>query len=509
MAKKLRDQYDAIVIGAGCGGVTVASLLAKKGRDVLLLEQGDFIGGCCSTFEKKGFRFDAGASILEDIEIIDQVYQRLGSSLAKEVKLKVCDPVYDVLLSDGSKLRIPLDSDKTADEIAHISPGDGRRWKKYARRLGEFLDTALRGFFVMPANTLGDMLRIFKRTPALLKFGTLFAGSYQGLMQRYFKDKRILESMSFQSFYVGLPPALAPAYFAMLPYSEHRGVYYPEGGMGRVPEGILRLGKKTGLEVALKTAVAKILVKNRKAYGVELADGRKILSSVVVSGINAKSMYQKMIGHEHLPWIVRAGLKSYEYSMATPMIYLGLDYRPPLTAHHTLVTIPTAAMNRYWYDYYKKGIYPKEQFGIICWPTFSDPGMAPRGKHILILTLAPGPYRLKDKNWDEVKEELMAGIIDYYSNKYIPGLKEHVRVAEFSTPLDFERRLLSPEGAIYALRQDVTNASVFRPAARSKSIRNLYLVGASTHPGGGVPTTIASGMIGADLIEADLAGRKI
>lgn len=157
-------------------------------------------------------------------------------------------------------------------------------------------------------------------------------------------------------------------------------------------------------------------------------------------------------------------------------------------------------MNRYWDEEYLQGNYPEKQFGIISWTTASDPSLAPRGHHIIILTLAPGPYRLKDKNWDEIKKDLMKRIITYYSDRYIPGLKEHVKVAEFATPLDFERRLLSPEGAIYPLRQDFTNASMFRPSAKSKSIRGLYLVGASTHPGGGVPTTMASGMIGADLV---------
>ncbi|MFO1526818.1 MAG: NAD(P)/FAD-dependent oxidoreductase [Turneriella sp.] len=495
-----KASYDAIVIGAGCGGTTAAALLAKNGYDVLLLEQSSLIGGCCSTAKIKGYNFDLGASIIEDADVIDEVFGRLGTSLAKEVKLVPCEPVYDCMLSDGSRVQIPTDIEATVAELAKVSPADAKRFRKYVKKFRDFTETALKGFFVMPARGLIDMAKIFMRTPGLLKFGGLFVGSYEGALRKFFKERRVLESMSFQSFYVGLPPELAPAYFAMLAYSEHRGVYYTKGGMGQIPEAIVRVGKSHGLELRQNTRVKRILLTKRKVQGVELSDGTRISAPIVISGINAKQMYKELIGHENLPWLVKKGLDSYEYSMATPMIYLGLDYKPPLKAHHTLVTIPTEEMNRYWDEKYLKGEYSEKQFGIISWTTKSDPSLAPKGHHIIILTLAPGPYKLKDKNWDDIKKDLMKRIIDYYSEKYLPGLKDHVKVAEFATPLDFERRLLSPEGAIYALRQDFANASMFRPSAKSKSIQGLYLVGASTHPGGGVPTTMCSGMIGADLV---------
>jgi phytoene desaturase len=159
-------------------------------------------------------------------------------------------------------------------------------------------------------------------------------------------------------------------------------------------------------------------------------------------------------------------------------------------------------LNDYWWNVYKQDRYGKEHFGIISWTSHSDPGLAPReGHHVIVLTLEPAPYRLRDTSWDAYKPALTEQIINYMSERYIPGLIDHIQVAELSTPVDFERRLLSPEGAIYALRQDLTSGVTFRPAAKSKSIKGLYLVGASTHPGGGVPTTIASGMIAADLIQ--------
>ncbi|MDD5712257.1 MAG: FAD-dependent oxidoreductase, partial [Smithellaceae bacterium] len=261
-----------------------------------------------------------------------------------------------------------------------------------------------------------------------------------------------------------------------------------------------RCGEQLGMEVRLNTLVRKVMINDGRAVGIVLADGTEITADIVVSDINAKKLYLDLVGVEHLPRLARIGVKSYEYSMATPMLYLGVDYTPPLDGHHTLVTVPMEEMSDYWWRHYKKNRYPAEQFGIISWTSGSDPSLAPAGGNVIILTMAPGPYRLEGTTWDEEKPRLTERIIDFMSRKYIPGLADHVKVALLSTPVDFEKRLLSPEGAIYALRQDIPHTTIFRPAAKSKSVEGLYLVGASTHPGGGVPTVIASGMIAADLI---------
>lgn len=492
--------YDVIVIGTGCGGLSVASQLAHQGRSVLVLEQSDRVGGCCSTFESQGYRFDLGASIIEFVQVINWAFERMGTSVWNEVDLVECDPTYSVILKDGTRMTYPSSFDRSADEIRRISPKDATGWYAYGRAMQGFMDAALAGFFCNPANGLLDMARMIAGTPALLKYGGMVAGSYQDVITKYMKDPRVRESLAFQTFFMGLPPELLPGIYGMIPYGEHKGIYYSKGGMIGIPEAFRRVGERHGMEVCLNTEVRRVMVENGRARGVVLRDGTEIRSRVVVSNINAKVLYRDLIGLEHLSRLARIGIGSYEYSMATPMLYLGVDYDPPLTGHHTLITIPMEEMNSFWWNVYKKGKFPIEQFGIISWTSGTDPDLAPDGHHTIILTLCPGPYRLAGRSWDEAKPELTEKIIEYMSKAYIPGLKEHVKVAHFSSPVDFEKRLLSPEGAIYALRQDVCHSTVFRPAAKSKSIDGLYLVGATTHPGGGVPTTVASGMIAADLI---------
>jgi phytoene desaturase len=492
--------YDVIVIGAGGGGVAAGALLARGGRKVLLLEQSDLIGGCCSTFEREGYRFDAGASIVEVIDSIENAFRGMGTTFQEEVDLVPCDPVYSCILRDGSHFDVPLSRDATAEAMSRISPEDGKGFLRFADYLSGFLAETQKGFFTSPLNGFGDMSRIFKGSPGLLNYQDLFIGSYQDILRKYFKSEKIQETMSFQTWYVGLPPELAPGVFSLLAYSEHEGVWYPKGGMGAIPEALARCGEREGMELRLNSRVRKILVRDRRVQGVVLADGTEITTKAVVSNINAKTLYLDLVGEEHLPRLVRYGIKSYEPSVSAIMVCLGVDYEPPLDAHHTIITAPYEEMNDYWWNRYLKGQLPREQFGLVCWSTKSDPSLAPEGCHA-INVIFMGPYQLSGTDWDREKNGFLEDSIAYLSRKAVPGLEDHVQVAEVITPLDYERRLLHPGGAIYGLQEDLAAQTVFRPRSRSKAVGGLYLAGASTHPGGGVPAVIGSGIIAAGLVE--------
>ncbi len=491
--------YDVIVIGAGLGGLTAGALLAREGRRTLVLEQSGNIGGCCSTYEKEGYRFDVGATILEIMAPFELLFERLGTSLWEEVDLEPCDPVYGIIFPDGSRLAYPASVEEKAEIISRLSPEDGRAWLEYARYVGDFMRTAVGGFFLSSMNGMADMVRVFLRDPHLLRFLSLFNRSFEDVMRRFFKDERVLDSLSYPGKFCGLPPALAPGIFAFLSYAEHEGVYFPRGGMIALPEAVRRCGERFGLEVKVRQRVDKVMVRGHRVEGVKLADGTEITAGAVISNVNAKALYLDMIGEENLPWLARQGIKSYRLSASAPMINVGLNRRPPLDAHHTLITESMDRMNEYWFGDMRRGLLPRETFGLVCFPTFSDPSMAPEGHHVLNIVQS-GPYHVKEIDWDRDKKAYGEQQLERLSERAIPGLADHVTVMDVLTPRDYERRLLLPEGAILGLDMDLPSSAVFRPAARSKSIRGLYLCGSSTHPGGGLPSVVASGIIAADLV---------
>ncbi len=493
--------YDVVVIGAGLGGLSAGALLAAQGRRVLVMEQSKAIGGCCSTFEREGYRFDVGASIIEIIEPIERVFEKLGTTLQKEVDLIACDPIMSFIYPDGERITAPLSVEETGRIIASISPEDGAHWDEFCAFADDLMKVTLDTFFQMPAATLADMGAIIKKNPRFLKFLPVFLSSYQDILERYFRDEKVLKMMAYQALYFGLPPNLVPGPYAMVPYSEHVGIYYPRGGMIRIPEALQRVGELHGMQVRTGTRVSKVLMEGRRAIGVRLADGSEISAKIVVSDINAKTLYLDMICAEYLPTAVARGIRSYKLSVSVPMIYLALDESPELEAHHSVIAVSPEELNRYYYDNLLTGRLNEGPFGLICWPTHNDKSLAPLGKHVLNL-IPQGFYHLADSDWDSEKPHYVERTIESLSRIAIPGLKDKVIFAECATPLDFERDLLLPEGAIYCLQQDLTAQAVFRPATRSKSVNGLYLVGSSTHPGGGVPSTIASGYIAAGLIEA-------
>jgi len=495
-------QYDAVIIGAGLGGLTTGAVLAKRGKKVLVLEQSGQIGGCCTTYEVGKYKYDIGASVVEMLPIIDGVFAELGTTFEKEVDLIQCDPIYSVIFPDNSRLTIPMSVEGAADEIGKISPEDRKGFLEYAKTFEAFIEGNGLDFFTMPMNTLGDFMGAFKKIPVLAKFNKYFFMTYGDVLNKFFKSPKIKQSMAYQSFYSGHSPEQAVGIFAIIPYMEHKGIYYPRGGMIKIPQAIQRLGEKSGLEVRVNAEVVKVIVDDsRRAKGVVLKNGEKIEAKVVVSNINARKLYIDLVGEENLPSIVKTGIKSYNLSKSTPYICLGVDYDPPLDAHHTLMTRDVEEINAFWWEKYRKGYLPtpQEQFGLICCPTKADPSLAPKGHHIVALDFQ-GPFKLAGQTWDDVKEEFSENLVSYLSERIIPGLKDHVQDMTVSTPLDFERRLLNPGGAFYCFQQDLSAQAVFRPASKSKAIKGLYLAGASTHPGGGVPTVMASGVIAANQI---------
>ncbi len=493
--------YDAIVIGAGVGGISCGSILAKKGLKTIILENHSEIGGYCSTFEDQGYQFDTGACIVEFPEAYDAIFEYLGRKREDYIEFRGIEPLYSFRTQDGEYIDIPTDINEMYEIIKQYSKKDARNWLKFCDYWRDMQEKGMDKFLNSHMLTWKSMLNMFDST--MLKFLPVFMTTYEVLIKKWFSHQKTLDTFGFQSYWIGLPPRLCPGMYAVVNYGEHEGIYYPKGGMVSIPKGLLAVGKEYGLEIKLNTKVTGVIVKNGKARGVELSDGTKLTSKLVVSNINAISLYLDLIGEEHLPRKVRKGVKSYKLSIPMPAIYLGIEGDVPLRAHHSLQLGRFQQMNDTWDKGFAKNRFVDEPISMLCCPTKTEPSLAPEGHHAMTL-LSMGPYKLDHGTWDDRRDEFIERVLGFVDSTLWPGINDQIVYKNISTPLDFERKLLSPEGAVFAIRNDIPSTMFFRPANRSKSIEGLYLVGASTHPGGGVPSVAASGRITADLIEEDL-----
>lgn len=500
--------YDVVVIGGGVGGLSAAALCQKAGMKTLVLEQSGRIGGCCSTYETDGFHFDVGASVVEAPQAFHELFKRLDLELEDYIPLVRVDPIYDYCDNTrGVRFAYPTSVEGTAEVISRFSPEDGRAFlefaKKYTPKIVELIDN----FFYAPCQGFLDVIKLVQRYPGLLSALPMFLTTHQKIVSRYFKDDDVLASMAFQSFYAGQPPDMCAGVYAIVGLIEHEGIFYPKGGMIQIPAGIQKALEELGGEVQFDKRVVRIITQDRTALGVELWDGTEITAGSVIAAVNAREVYMKMIGREHLPWHVWRGISSMELSMPCPMIYLGIDYEPPLRAHHTLTLTGPKVMNDFWSDSYMKGkVYEKdgqpEVLGLISWASKVDPELAPEGKHVLT-HMGLAPYELVGNDWDRYKQQWIEDAIRTIEKYVIPDLSDHVVYSDMATPKDLERMLLTPGGAVYGIQTDISHMAMFRPSNKSKSIDNLYLAGASTHPGGGVCTVIAGGIITANLVTRD------
>ena len=502
--------YDVVVIGGGVGGLSTAALCQKAGMKTLVLEQSERIGGCCSTYETEGFHFDVGASVVEMPGAFEELFKRLGLPREKYVPFVPVDPIYDFRdNSRGVQFSYPASIEETAEVIARFSPEDARSFMAFAKKFTPIISGLVDNFFYLPCASFLDSLKLVVNYPRMLQVLPMFVTTHQKVVARYFKNEDVRASMAFQSFYGGLPPDLCAGLYAIIGLLEHEGIFYPPGGMIRIPAGIQRAFEDLGGETRFNARVVRVMVEDRRALGVELWDGSEIRARNVVGAINAKKLYMELIGREHLPWHVWRGIDSMVLSMPCPMIYLGVDYEPPLNAHHTLNLTSAKVMNDYWSEYYLKGKLYKvegrlEVMGLVSWASKIDPSLAPAGKHV-ITHMGLAPYNLAGNDWDRYKERYVDEAIATMERTLIPDLSKHVVYRDMATPKDLERMLLHPGGAVYGIQTDISHMAVFRPANRSKAIRNLYLAGASTHPGGGIPGVLAGGIITGGLIERDNA----
>jgi len=525
--------YDVIIIGGGHNGLVNAACLARAGRRVLVLERRHVLGGAAVTEEiYPGFKYSVCSYVVSLLrpEIIREL------DLARHgLEILPLDGTFTPM-PDGNHLWRVNDHGRTRREIARHSKLDAEAYDEYGKAMIEM------GRFVKPILTLEppdpssldprglmDLWSLVSRFRALTETDQynqiqLMTMSASDFLDQWFETDVLKATMAASGIIGTFLGVRSPgtAYVLLHHYmGEIDGAFrswgLSRGGTGAISEAIAAAAREAGAEIRTETAVSKIIVKDGAAVGVVLANGDYLTGSVISSSVDPHVTFMKMIGAEHLPDDFVGDIQRYKFRGSSGKVNLALDALPDFTAmpgdgphlRGAISISPSVDYMERAYDSAKYGQYSKRPYVDIVIPSLTDPSVAPAGKHVMSCFVQYAPYHLKEGTWDEQREAFGDTVIDTIA-EYAPNIRNIILHRQVLTPLDIEREFGLTEGNIFQGELTLEQLFFLRPApgwAKYRTpVRNLYMCGSATHPGGGIMG--ASGRNAARRILKDLGARE-
>ena len=478
-----------IVIGSGFGGLAAAIRQQAKGYPTTLLEMRDKPGGRAYVYEDAGFTFDAGPTIVTVPFIFEELAALTGKPLDHYIKIVPCDPYYRIFFDDGSVFNYTGDQTELEAEIAKFSPQDVegyRRFLAYSEKIFEraFTDLADHSF-----HSLWEMIKV---APDLIRLRA--DKSVFKRVGEFIKHPKLRQVFSFEPLLIGGNPQRSSAIYAMIHYLEKTwGVHFAMGGTGALVQALVRMFTDLGGKLELNTRVEEIEVEAGAVTGVRAADGRHFPAEIVISNGDVANTYRKQIKPEHRRKWTDRRLEKMQYAMSLFVVYFGTNRTYEHLPHHAIVLGP-----RYeglLDDIFDNKIVAQDFSLYLHAPTRTDPSLAPAGNECFYV-LSPVPNLAGGQDWDAIKEEYCDRIFASLEKDYlVPDLRKHLVTKRIFTPKDFETDLDAYLGTAFQFEPVLTQSAWFRPHNRSEDVRNLYFVGAGTHPGAGLPGVVSSAKV--------------
>jgi len=488
-----------VVIGGGFGGLALAIRLQAAGIPTLLLEQRDKPGGRAYVYEDQGFTFDAGPTVITDPTAIEELFTLAGKRMADYVDLLPVTPFYRLCWESGQVFDYDNDQARLEEQIRRFNPRDVEGYRRFLAYSQAVFKEGYLKLGTVPFLSFRDMVRAGPQLARLQAWRSVYS-----MVSSFIEDERLREAFSFHSLLVGGNPFATSSIYTLIHALEREwGVWFARGGTGALVQGLVRLFEDLGGTLELNAEVTRLEARGNEIGAVQLADGRRIEVAAVASNADVVHTYEKLLGHHPVGASRAASLKRKRMSNSLFVLYFGLNHHHSQLAHHTVCFGPRykALID----DIFNRDTLSEDFSLYLHAPCVTDPSLAPPGCGSYYV-LAPVPHLgTADLDWNVEGPRLRDRIFAYLEQHYMPGLRDQLVTQRMFTPFDFRDQLGAHHGSAFSVEPILRQSAWFRPHNRDSRIPNLYLVGAGTHPGAGIPGVIGSAKATAGLMLEALA----
>ncbi len=472
------------VVGAGLGGLAAALRLQSAGIPTTLFEARDLPGGRAYVYHDQGFTFDAGPTVITAPSCLEELFALSGKSLADFVELIPTRPFYRILWEDGEHFDYDGDHDRLFAELERFSSADVEGYRRFYAHSERVFDAGYRGLVAQPFLRLRDMLKVVPQLARLRADRSVYQA-----VSRFVRDERLRQVLSFHSLLIGGNPFESSSIYTLIHFLEREeGVFFVRGGTHALVRALAARFQDLGGDLRLSTPVRGVRVGSDGSHQVRVDSGTEPFSAVV-SNADLHHTYAQLYAGDPRADRMRRRLERMTWSNSLFLVYFGTNRRYPDTRHHTIFLGPRyEGLLR---DIFHGSRLPEDMSLYLHTPTVSDPSLAPEGCECFY-ALSPVPHLGHAPIDWEREGPAYADRVLARLERFLPDLREHIVVQRTFTPLDFERELGAHHGSAFSVAPTLTQSAWFRPHNRDPRIPGLYIVGAGTHPGAGVPGVVNS-----------------
>ena len=483
MAKKI------IVIGSGFGGLAASLRLKAKGYKVTLIEKHPDLGGRARVFKKGDFTYDGGPTVITAPYLFEELFSLFNKKISDYVKIVPLDLWYRFVFNDGETFDYSGNSKSMEEQVKKFSTVDYEGYKKLVNFTEKIFD---KGFTDLSDKPFNNLVFMMKQIPSLLKLKSY--KSVYSLVSNYISNEKLRRVFSMHPLLVGGNPFSTTSIYTLILYLEKKwGIHYSLGGTGNVVKALEKLMNEENIKIIKDAEVTEILTDNKKVNGVKINNSKIINCDYVVCNSDPPNVYNNLIkSKENYNFLFKQKMKRMDYSMGLFVYYFGSKKKYNNVAHHTIYF--GKSYEKHLNKIFEKKTLSEDISYYLHRPSATDPNMAPDGQDAFYV-LVPVPNNLSKIKWIDEGDKFKDLVLDKMDKTVLPGIKDNVVSDFYLTPDYFEIDLATLHGSGFSIQPKFSQSAYFRFHNQSEIFKNLYFVGAGTHPGAGMPGVLSSAKV--------------